>query len=269
MRSLCFFILTILPLICFSQRTRSSIFSKTDSLRRVLDRADTKTSDEVWKYQETDSGGGTINDTIAGLLVRILSSPSIIKYRPDSLLKHPFLHITHSGDKRLCVFTWYENTGGSFHSFPSVIHFRTLKGEPRALFSPYYDEGSFSLGGSIDSIIRLPHPTRQLYIRMQSVKSCNTCCVKGISIIELTADKINFDYPAFPSASESVAGVPTYTIESRCGSISKFEYNSKSAKLSYTYQTDDNTPVSVEEAETVTGTLRWNGKKFVETIKRK
>jgi hypothetical protein len=271
MKSLVYFLFICFPLLCFSQKKAKDAFIvKVDSLMRALDRADTLTSEELWYSGDIASGedeGFDLNDTIAGLLVRILSSPAISKYNPDSLLNHEFLGISHSNDKKLWIFTWYENTGGSFKSCLSVVHYKTLTGKPQALFVPYYD-GVFSLGGSIDRIYKLPHSTRAFYLCMQSIMGCNTCCMEGISVIELTKRKIDFSYPAFASDLEtnSSPGVSIYSIDSRCGSILKFEYNPKSATITYEYDTDDNTPVHPESAKTVKGKLKWNGQRFVEKV---
>jgi hypothetical protein len=271
MKSPAIFLFICFPLLCFSQKKAKDPFTvKVDSLMRVLDRADTLTSEELWYSGDLASGkdeGFDINDTIAGLLVRILSSAAISKYKPDSLLKHDFLGISHSSDKKLWVFTWYENTGGSFKSCLSVVHYKTLKSKPEALFVSYYD-GVFSLGGSIDRIYKLPHPTKALYLCMQSIIGCNTCCMEGVSVIELTKGKIDFTYPAFAADLEtnSSPGVSIYSIDSRCGSILKFEYNPKSATIIYEYETDDNTPVDPASAKTVKGKLEWNGRRFVEKV---
>lgn len=267
---ICFFALT-----GFGQSHQSdSISLKVDSLKKLLSHADTLTAEELW-----GDGSIDINGLIAEQLYEILTVPTIVKYNLDSLLKHDFLGITHSNDKRLWIFSWYENTGGSFKSNISFVHYRTKSNKPKIIDDYYSEEeehhNSFCSNGAwFGQIFKLKSSTKNIYLCLGSVVGCNTCCAEIASVVELTKDSINFAYPAFSIIKQDNQNFdyedtsPCFTLDSRCRDIEKFEYDNKTQTIFYTYMTDDNTPiVNKEKSIRVNGKLHFDGQKFIETVK--
>jgi hypothetical protein len=240
------------------------IMEKANYFKTLLAKADTI---GAWDNWDTVA---LLNDSIAAAATGLLSSPQIVRYNLDSLLPG----IVRSKDKRLWIFSWFENTGGSFQSFLSVVHYRTASGKPRAVYLKDFglgDHGFSTEGGPAGSIYQLPHPSRNIYLCTFTVRGCGSCCAEVASVIELAKEGINPNYPAFQKIEKTALNKPvqqfstTYVLDSRCGSITRFTYNPKTAAISYAYETDDNTPVTQETAAQVRGTLRWNGKFFRES----
>ena len=134
-------------------------------------------------------------------------------------------------------------------------------------------DGDFaSSGGSFNSIELLKLTSNNIYLCLGGVSGCGTCYAEIASVLELTDDSINLQYSAFQY---SVNDVPehnsssAFVLDSR-GNIKKFEFDEKTQTISYVYETDDNTPIVRDEdgkSKTITGTLKWNGREFIETIK--
>lgn len=246
----------------------NDVLRKAANLRRLLDSAKHMTPAETSGYnadysEQLDTVG--MNVRIFDALTDLLNTPEIVHYNPDSLLSHPMLYGCYSEDKRLWIFSWYENTGGTFRSYINVIHYRTLSGKPCAI-GTYSTESpedfAFSYGASFSQINKLRNPGKALYVCLGSVQGCNTCCASMASVIELTPDTINFSYPAFYGGSEEKF-VPNFSLESRCGDITDFAYNPKKQTLRYAYIPDDLTPVNSGNSKArQSGTLRFNGNTF-------
>lgn len=256
-------------------RLTNNVFTKIDSLKKLLSQADTLRAENLWDENSID-----INGLIAEQLSDILIIPSIVNYNLDSLLNHNFLGITHSKDKRLWIFSWYENTGGTFKSNVSLVHYRTRPNKPKvAVESNFENNDSEKLvnnfcsnGFGFEKIYKLKSSSKNLYLCLGSVVGCTTCCGEIASIVELTNDSINFNYPAFTISKQdgyyrdSEDNSPCFTLDSRCGSIEKFEFDSKTQTINYSYSTDDNTPVKTveEKSKIVIGSLHFNGQNFIQ-----
>jgi hypothetical protein len=256
-------LLFISAIPALAQKERDSISIKAIAVKKLLSEADTLSSEEAYNLN--------INEEITKQLTAILSIPSIVHYSIDSLLEHRFLGITHSDDKRLWIFSWYENTGGTFHSNLNLIQYRTAANKPVVVFNNNSEDNTngFSASGAwIDVIHPLKSKSSNLYLCGGSVVGCGTCYAEVLSLIELKNDSINFNYPAFADSNEPNKFSSGYFLDSRYGSILKFEYNNKKQKISYAYMPDDNTPITANTRKTkVTGTLTFNGKQFVEVVK--
>jgi|GEM_PF-5572185 len=253
----------ILAIFCFTlaatafSQKKTNFQKKVDHLKSLLTHADTIS------YELADS----VNVLISKQLVSVLSDPELTRYKPDSVLHHPFLDIIHSPDRKFWVFSWYENTGGTFQSYLSVIYYRTGNNKVKVQEVTWGDNADNfpGWGGTFSEIHTLPHPSRQLYLCIGFVKGCSTCCANIAAVIELTKDGINFGYPAFGMGDEidhANEGPSSFVLRSRCGSVENFEYDPKTTTIYYSYTPDDETPISPEEANRVTGTIKWNDKYF-------
>jgi hypothetical protein len=122
---------------------------------------------------------------------------------------------------------------------------------------------------------------------------CSTCCFDLAEVVQLIGDSIAFGYPAFEYPekfsgtmengktiwedsepdSEDENNKPDltscFTLDSRCGSVTEFDYDLKTQTLSYDYMPDDLTPVQSMEtydeqnAPHFAGRFRFNGQQFV------
>ena len=239
--------------------------SKTDSLQQLLTRADT-----LLHEQEPDPQ--TVNRNIGRLLTDILTTADIGKYNLDSLLHHPFLSMVHSPDKRLYLFQWYANNGGTWNIVNHLVYYRFAKASPivylrlddiditdeetgiqKAKPSSLQDNS-----GSYDKIYVL---TPNIYLLKGYAKGCSTCSAAIFTVIQTDSAELNFEYPAFitedgPSTS--------FVIETRYGNLTKFAFDPTTKTIYYSYKTDDRTPVPASgKIKRVTGSLKFNGKRFV------
>ena len=248
-----------------------TVLIKTRKLKTLLSQADTLTPEETYSDTTYDIG---INNEIGRQLIAILTIPTIVNYNLDSLLEHPFLNMAHSKDKRLWIFSWRENTGGTFKSSLNLIHYRTKSNKPKVVadFLQEKDEDFDSNGGSFYSILPLKSTSSSIYLCLGRVGFCGTCCAEIASVLELTDDSINIHYNAFSDdlENEDHATSSVFVLDSRCESIKKFEFEEKTQAIFYVYETDDNTPIVKDENEkskTIKGMLKWNGNSFAEPIK--
>lgn len=251
------------------------IDTKIIRLNEILNQADTLTTAESIGYDEDFSvqidSTFNINKIISLQLLDILNLPDISVYNLDSLLHHDYLGITHSENERLWFFSWYSNNGGSMIEIDNVVHYRTLSDSSNNSIDLSL-ENSPTLYCSrlnwVNQIYKLESTNnKELYLCLSSGKYCSTCCAKIASVIELTTDSINFNYPAFSKNETNYSAC--YYLESRCGDIKEFIFSPKTQTINYTYLTDDNTAIIREigeEARTINGILKWDGIKFVETI---
>ena len=244
----------------FAQAPKKETLSfKIQRLKKLLNESDS-ISPEM-----TDSLD--INNKIKTQLTEILSTPQIKNYDLEKTFTGS-IEITHSKDKQLWFFTWYENTGGSFKSNLTVIYYKTKANKTGV-------ENDFeSNGASYDQIIKLPSKSKSLYLCLGDVVGCNTCSASVATVIELTAKGINLDYPAFKTINknqwgEEIIWKPTYIMDSRIDDIKTFEYDVKTELIRYSYVPDDNTPISIDmetynpDAKPIKGHFKWNGTRFV------
>jgi len=261
-----------------------SIFIKVDSLKNLLSKADTLTSEEANALDE-DSAGTGINAQISDQLTAVLTTASVIKYKLDSLLKHPALGIAHSKDNRLWIFSWYENTGGSWKSDINFVCYRSVDKKRYIIPTEIYEDetkGPFEKqhtnyfdgrGAGFDTIDKLPARGKQLYLAHGWGISCNTCVYEIAVVIELVGDSVNYNYPAFKLKNTDLNSYepefydsPFFVLDARIGDIEKFDYDNKTQTLKFVYLTDDNTPIQQEESgkqKRIIRQLKFNGRKFI------
>jgi hypothetical protein len=251
------------------------IDTKFIQLNEILDQADTLTTAESIGYDEDFNvqidSTFNINKIISLQLLDILNLPDISDYNLDSLMQHDYLGITHSKDKRLWFFSWYSNNGGSMVIINNILHYRSLSDSSNNSIDLSLEHSPTLYCSKINwvnQIYKLESTNnKDLYLCLSSGRYCSTCCAEIASVIELTTDSINFNYPAFSENDTNYSAC--YYLESRCGNTKKFIFSPKTQTINYTYLTDDNTAIkreNDEEARTINGILKWNGIKFVETI---
>lgn len=239
-------------------------FPIVDSLKTLFAIADT--IHHSYGDNDTVDHMEYINEAISATLHKILADTVITHQDMVSVLNIEGLGVVHSDDKRLWLFTWYENTGGSFKSNRSIVYYINKMGKSMT------DDGSFtSAGAAFDTIYKLRSIKRDLYLCIGSGVGCTTCIFNTASVVELKKDSANFTYHAFDLPTDDVI---TYgdnnqaclTFGARDGDIEKFEFNPKNQKLTIVYLTDDNTPIQRgenEEQKRIVKHLVFNGKKFI------
>jgi hypothetical protein len=268
----------LLLFLCFVEMVGQSsgpdaFLKKIDALKKLSVQADSAT------WQLNDSLG--YNDKINTALSEILKDRRSTKNDLDKLLGN-YLDIEHSLDKKLWIFGWAENSGGTFRAIMNVIQWRSAQ-KPQIAYDEFttidtigtYNPNQnvfVSNGASFYKIIKL-RSKKNYYLCLGQVVGCSTCCSEVATVIELTRDSINFNYPAFENdtLSNTKEG-STLKLDSRCGYITKFEYDDKTQTISYEYEPNDLTPVYVDmdqqaserphQNEPVKQTLYWDGSTF-------
>lgn len=249
---------------------------KVAYLKSLLSQADTLTSDQAQGNDQNfkiNGGNLIINELIAKQLEDIMQQPDIANYNLDSLLGHEYLNISISEDKRLGIFSWYDNNGGTWSIYDNVIYYKTSTN----IFRTHKDltlesnpNSYYPSSAKCKKIYKLKSTNnKDLYLCLWSSSGCSTCCAQIATVIEINADGINFEYPAFINSNPDL--LSSLTIDSRCGDIEKFEFNAKTLTLSYRYLVDDNTPLNDSEypvGKPISGRFKWNGEKFIEEVEK-
>jgi hypothetical protein len=253
---------------------KESTSIKVAYLKSLLSQADTLTSDQAQGIDQNFKINGQnlgINALIAQQLEDIMQQPDIANYDLDSLLRHEYLNITISEDKRLGIFSWYDNNGGTWSIYDNVIFYKTAAND----FKTHKDltlennpNSYYPSSAKCKKIYKLKSTNnKDLYLCIWSSSGCSTCCAQIASVIEITDNSILFEYPAFTNS--NLEKVSDITIDSRCGDIEKFEFNPSSEIISYRYLVDDNTPLNDSKypvGKVISGKYKWNGVKFVEEV---
>jgi hypothetical protein len=139
-KSISYLTVLIAMLMMFTASAHAQSFNeKVKSLKALLTKADTISAWEAWNISDDTTlvaDAIDINTRIMNALVEILNSPEIAAHNIDTLLMHPFLGITHSEDRKVWVMDWYENTGGTFQSYSSIMF--SLRNDGRPKFNGIY-----------------------------------------------------------------------------------------------------------------------------------
>lgn len=250
-------------------------FSQTGSL--LVDKLSTKAAADSFKlWQPFGNDTNNLFDYNAYLyqrLNKLLLNPAFGKQNPLPFLRDTLgINVTSSTDGKLHVAGWYENTGGSWHSY-SNIAFATVKNTIVLLTDTITNNGSvdaessFLHGVAFNSIHKLNTTNgKQLYLLLAGTRVCNTCLYSVAYMIELRPDALAI-YCAGDNAKKC-----NMSIESRMGNQIPFEYNETIQVLQYSYTEDDlNGLPDGDEAKAQSYTLRYkfNGEKFVLISKTK
>ncbi len=249
--------------------TQTQLPALVAELHAALDRAYTIMWEEAW------ADSVQINQRIQEALLRLLAVPMA-----DSTLErvttHHFLQNARSEDGRLWTFNWYENTGGSFHSFCHVFFHRTPDG--RGFASG--DDEQFCNGRApfyrIHDLRSKDHPG--LYLAMGRVRGCGTCCDDVAVVFQLIGDSLNLAYPAFADAvmnyqttelQDETPSSACYTLGARCGDLLEWEFDERKQRINYVFRVDDLSPVYLDDDTPdgiVRGTLQFDGERFTEKM---
>ncbi len=127
-----------------------------------------------------------------GLFDRVLSHPAIRRYRLEDIIS---TSITSSDDEKLYNITIPENTGGSYHSRLSWIHYRANDGK-NYNFAPAEssDSGdSFNKDGFF-GIQTMQTKDGVKYLLDGQVVGCNTCIGYYIQLVHFNKGKPVFDF---------------------------------------------------------------------------
>jgi len=252
-------------------KNKYASFPLVDSLKKLF-----TISDTMQHVYGNDDPVSDLTQKIAATLGAILSNPQITKQNIDSLLKCQDLGIVHSDDKKLWIFNWYENTGGSYRSNVSIIYCITPSGK-RCIAHDDSDNGGgtgenrfVANGAWYNNIYKLSSQNDDLYLCTGSGVGCNTCVYATATVIQLTKDSANFSYPAFISDELDNSGEekhqPYFLLGTRGDDIKDFHFDDKKQTLHFTYLTDDSSPIKKEENEKskkIARKLIFNGKIFI------
>lgn len=264
-RSLLLFLFALPAWLCAQVFPQDSLMARHAALHAALARLDTITDDEL---AESD---WDINPTVGALLIRLLETPGLTDQQVDSLVPPSELYRVRSADGRLCIFSWDERTGGTFRSQVSVVFQRLPTGEVQGVYSTT-DSDDWNKGGSYSEIHPLPSDSvATLYACVGQVIGCSTCCGDMLTVIQLTDDAINFNYPAFAlkgaDGQSNGAFTTTFLLTTRCGGLLEFAYEPFTSVLTYSYVADDLTPVVLENWDDhleIKGHMRFTGEWFEE-----
>lgn len=249
----------------------ASSFLIVDSLKRLFSIADTLRP--MYGENDTTDRVSRLNFTIAATLETILSNPELTRQDLKILLDAPGLNIVHSDDKKLWLFNWYENTGGSFKSNVSMVHYQTLSGKPMVAYDDILKTGEENLfpsaGAWFDKIYKLKSD-KELYLCIGSGIGCNTCVFQTAVVVELQKDGADFNYNAFNTPSDEAISYgenssSCLTLGARIDDIEKFAFDPKTQTLTIIYLTDDLTPIprmDDEKQRRIVRKLVFNGNRF-------
>ena len=260
-----------LSLIIANAQVKDKLSSKIDILKSLLSRSDTLYHNEE-NSETIEDTINKVNDQIEKQLTAILTDEQITKQNLYDLLEHPALGILHSVDKKLWIFNWNENTGGTYKSNISILGHKNSLGKFYVSFDERSNSNDFvknlfpSSGAWFNTIYKLPSKSKNLYLCIGSGIGCTTCIYNTAVVVELKENIVNFDYQAFSKNEYDGNGdenLSVFTLSARLGNIEKFEFDTKTNILTYAYLTDDNTPVQSEKQKRIVRKLFFNGIKFI------
>jgi hypothetical protein len=265
-----------LPALGWAQdRTEDSLSVHLRELSAVTAWADSLSPEETW------ADSVDVNGRVARCLRKVLELPLLGDSLLDHLVPNDFFGLARSADGRLRIYSWDENTGGTFHSMRKVIHYRDAQGRGHVLGPEDADEegGMCGQGEGYQEIHILRSDSASvLYMCLGFSLGCSTCCVNVATVVELTDAGISFHYGAFPVVEEEVEAneeeneevVVAFTSclvhPNRCGDVLDFTYHPEQHMVTYAYMTDDLSVVprsEGEESRQVSGRLRFDGQVFV------
>jgi hypothetical protein len=166
----------LLPIPVLSQ---DSLSAQVAELHMLLDSAAQLSWEQAWPDE-----GPSINRSISQSFERVLSIP-MADSTLDRVTRHEHLQRTRSADGRLWAFHWFENTGGSFHSYAHVFHLRTTAGRG---VTKGDDDGFQDGRAPYSEIHRLRTKNgERLYLALGEVRTCGSCCAQ-VAVVCCTGD---------------------------------------------------------------------------------
>jgi len=238
-------------------------YGQTDSIPQKIQLINswTATLDTLNPFREGDSDIiDSLNGKVTTYLLQILNDKNIVKYKVDSLLQ---LYKTRSTDNKVIIFSFFENTGGSYKSNINIIYYRLPNGQPKAERLTFCKEngsaGEDNYGGSIDKILILKtKDNKTKYLCFGGGISCNTCEFNYTVLLSIVDDSLQTDF--------------CLLLDYRQGD-GVLKYNEKNKTLSYEYvvYTNDSFYGTACEGEQLidkdrckySGKYKFNGNSFV------
>jgi hypothetical protein len=170
----------------------------------------------------------SLNQLVERNLLKLLNEKNIVNYPVDSLLH---LRSAKSADNKIIVFSFYENTGGSYRSNVNTIYYRLPDGEPKAEMLKFCndikDHGEDNYGGTMSNIFSLKGKNKTKYLLCGEGIGCNTCKFDYVVLLSLGPDSLQTDF--------------CFLLDYRLGD-GEVKYDSKKQIISYeyTHDMDDN-----------------------------
>ncbi|TFF35200.1 hypothetical protein [Mucilaginibacter psychrotolerans] len=142
------------------------------------------------------------------LLDKILNHKAIIKYDLSDILS---MAVVISSDDKLFCLSYPANTGGTYQSNKSFIHYRPGNG---SVINFNVDGGGISEGKNFnpdgfESIGMIPTPNGTKYLLYGNVVGCTTCIGEYIQLVHFENGEVFFDF-SYSISSKSGGGLITY-----------------------------------------------------------
>src|ERR1043165_245582 len=207
------FVLNSLP----AQTPTDSIKEKIRLINTWTATLDTLNPSEGSESYTIDS----LNTRVTDYLLQILNDKNSVNCKVESLLQ---LHKRPSPDKKMIIFSFFENTGGSYKSHINIIYYRLPDGTPKAERLMFCNsdgkEDKDAYGGTFDTIIVLGSKDKTKYLCRGGGISCNTCEFDYTVLLSITDNSLQTDF--------------CYLLDYRQGD-GKVTYHPKTKTLSYEY----------------------------------
>ncbi|HTL82265.1 MAG TPA: hypothetical protein VL651_11195 [Bacteroidia bacterium] len=193
---------------------------RLDSITHFLNVYDTLSPFDDGAYELIDS----LQGEITGRMLSVLNDKRIVNYDIEKIWGDK-IGIAVSPDKRVWYFTIDAKNGGSWHMMLSIFHCRYRNGKVEAYMDGNQNEGAAAYYfGSV----YLVDSTRQKYIALGGLRTCNTCQSETAVVITL----------------DSTYSIETlYESDSRYDDSDVFEYNDKTKIFAYAYSNWSDDPL--------------------------
>jgi hypothetical protein len=165
-----------------------------------------------------------LNSDVESVLLDILNDPKVVQYHPENALN---LSTTKSPDNKVIIFSFSENTGGSYKSNINILYLISPDGRPTGgklnlkMEGIGFDEDQY--GGSIDEIVVLKSKHETKYLALGGGISCNTCEFSDAVLFHIEDDSIVTEF--------------TLHLDYRMG-MGEMNYNPQKKTIQYWYEAD-------------------------------
>lgn len=110
----------------------------------------------------------------------------------DSFLQSKSLDIVISPDRKLWNFSYFENTGGTYHSKVSYMHYQGLTSKELMSFDRFESEFFHPDGYSI--IQQFEDQGTVYYVLIGGAKTCGTCMAEYLNIVYFDGEKLSSNF---------------------------------------------------------------------------
>ena len=258
-----FFIVFILfPFLIKAQIENDSVLIRIQELNQLCAQADTL--HHTWEENDiVDS----VQNLIGDKLIRLLKSPSIQNYDLEKLIDDEFLSIIVSSDKKIQIFQWDENTGGTFRSSARIISYLDEKGNTN-LVEVDSDVNYYISNGElwVSKVTKLKSP-HNIYLIEESAATCGSCYAEYVRTVELT-DSGLISYDGFygdDNYGENDFKTNSFGIDYRWNESNSLVFNPDTQVIITSYFDG----FSLDSARYFSDKLIFNGEMFVDPVMRK